>query len=96
MVSFEKLLCVSFLLVSVNSQVMSQNLHVAHAYMTSVFFFLFPLIRDLQFVYVMHLMQFWPGAKHSSNNAISVRRPELEAFILPFIQLKSLINMESK
>ena len=60
-----------------------------------VYFFLFPLIRDLQFVYVMHLMQFWPGAKHSSINAMSIRSPELEAFIVPFIQLKSLINMES-
>ena len=39
MVSFEKLLlCVSFLRVPVSSQVMSYNSHVAHEYITSVFF----------------------------------------------------------
>ena len=47
-------------------------------------------------MHIMHVMQFWPETKHSTNNAMSIRSPELEDFILSFIQLKSHINMESK
>ena len=43
------------------SQVMSYSSHVAHEYKNSVFFSF--SLRDLPFVYIMHVMQFWPGIR---------------------------------
>ena len=43
------------------SQVMSYSSHVAHEYKNSVFFSF--SLRDLPVVYIMHVMQFWPGIR---------------------------------
>ena len=38
---------------------MTYSSHAAHEYKTSVFFSF--SLRDLPFVYITHVMQFWPG-----------------------------------
>ena len=48
------------------------------------------------FQHIIHAMQFWPGAKHSTNNASSVRSPYPEDFIFPCFKIKSRINKKSK
>jgi len=41
-------------------------------------------------MHTMHAIQFWPGAKHSTNNASSAMSPYLEDFI--FLCIKILVT----
>ena len=36
----------------------------------------------------MHAMHFWPETKHSTNNDISIRSPQLEAFYPPLYSIE--------